>query len=204
MKKTLIIIFAVIIAISAAASVIAYFALPGAGPSNLNLTVVEAPDQSAPQWPPAVYDPSENWINPPDGANIAEGKPAVSGEHTEVYSPENVTDGSLTSYWESNGYPGEVTINLEAMYTIQTVCVRLNPSSLWEARSQAFEVHISGDGVNFTEIVPNDMHDFDPITGNIVRVDFEPVSAQYVRFIFTRNTASRTNGAQAAELMVFE
>lgn len=50
----------------------------------------------------------------------------------------------------------------------------------------------------------NEKYEFNPDTGNIVRVDFPPVEAAYVKLIFTSNSSTRTAGAQAAEILVFE
>ena len=63
---------------------------------------------------------------------------------------------------------------------------------------------VSTDGNSFTEVVEDTKYNFDPDTGNMVRADFSPVQAAYVRLVFSSNSASRTGGAQAAEIMVFE
>ena len=226
-NKVLISFFCAIIALSAALSLIMLLsgstaadapdvtsaadasgdAVPGAedaSPSVPGLTVVKAPDQTKAERPSAFPDPADAWIKLPDGTNLAEGKPVRSGEVTEVYAAVNVVDGNTSTYWESKGYPGVVTIDLQASYNVQTVGVRLNPAPLWEPRKQTFEILVSMDGENFDVAVPETLYEFDPDTGNLVRVDFSPVAAQYVRLNFTANTAGRTNGAQAAEIVVYE
>ena len=201
MKKRLTILFSAVIVISLVLSVIAFTMAPEQ--PDINLTIVRTPDQTESQWPDAIPDPMAHMIALPDGTNLAEGRPVAASSFTDVYIPSNAVDGVATSYWESQGLPADFTIELDGTHTIETVAVRLNPSLVWEARSQAFEIFVSDDGENFTSIMPNQMHDFDPATGNTVRVDFAPVSARFVRLNFTANTAARTEGAQAAEIMVW-
>jgi len=207
MKKKLTIIFIALIIISIIVSAVA-FALKLSGDDeqqqNGNVTIVGAPEQDAPEWPPTIPDPRDFMVQLPDSPNIAESRPVTASSHTDIYTAANAVDGEPTSYWESEGFPAEFTIELDGEHTIQTVAVSLNPSSLWESRTQAFEIQVSDDGVNFTTAVAEERYEFDPLTGNTVRVDFAPTSAQYVKLVFTYNSASRTQGAQAAEIMVFE
>ena len=121
-----------------------------------------------------------------------------------MYVATNVNDGKTDTYWESKGFPAEMTIELDGTHTISVVAVRLNPSAIWEKRTQEIAVLASADGANFTEIAAATKYDFDPATGNRIRIDFDPVSTAYVRVVFTLNTSSRTGGAQAAEIEVYE
>ena len=206
MNNILIIIFSAIILISLAIAGVAYFSYTEeyVEPLTVKLIRVEAPEQTEAEWPESIHDPSLYWIDPPEGVNLAEGKQAkAEGGYTEVYAPMNATDGIVTSYWESAGFPGIITVDLEDTHTIQTLCIRLNPSALWEARSQEIEVLVSTDGNDFVTVVQNEMYGFDPDTGNIVIIDLEPVSARFVRLIISSSTANRTRGAQIAELMIF-
>jgi hypothetical protein len=214
LNTILIIIFTVLIVASAVIVVLALLVEPETPdpiireiivPPTSGITVVSTPEQTVPTRPEGFPDPEENWIKLPEGPNVAEGKTVVMvGEHQEVYEVSNVLDGDLTSYWESRGLPATITINLESAYTIQTVAVRLNPAPIWEPRNQTFEVRVSADGNNFTVVSPLQRHDFDPDTGNIVRIDFEAVSARYVQFEFTAKSSGRSAGAQASEIQIFE
>jgi hypothetical protein len=38
----------------------------------------------------------------------------------------------------------------------------------------------------------------------MVRIDFSAVQASYVKLIFSLNSSARSNGAQAAEILIFE
>lgn len=175
----------------------------GLGESDTIITLVKAPEQTQPERPPCFPDPSEQYVPLPDTENLAQGQPVESGEHTDVYVVANVNDGQTDTYWESKGFPAELTVDLGEAHAVTTVAVCLNPSSVWEARKQEFAVLVSADGEDFAEVAPKTIYDFDPATGNRVRVDLEPVQARYVRLVFTLNSASRTGGAQAAEVCVY-
>ena len=120
-----------------------------------------------------------------------------------MYVNSNVNDGKTDTYWESKGFPAEMVIELGETHALTTVAVCLNPSSIWEPRIQEIAVWVSADGENFTEAAAADKYQFDPATGNRIRIDFEPVQAAYVKVVFTLNSSSRTGGAQAAEICVY-
>ena len=167
------------------------------------ITIVPAPDQTHAERPPCFPDPADNYVPLPETENYALGKPVFSGAHADVYVSKNVNDGKTDTYWESRGWPAEMAIDLQGEYTVSTVAVCLNPSSIWEPRIQEIAVQVSTDGKNYTEVAAPDKHQFDPETGNRIRIDFDPVQAAFVKLIFTMSTASRTMGAQAAEICVY-
>ena len=111
MNKLLTIIFSALIVLSLLLGAGAFFGLfqPKGEPG---LTIVTAPDQTKAQRPPCFPDPEANYIPMPETENFAEGKPVSSGEHTDVYMIENVNDGKTDTYWESKGFPAEVTVDL--------------------------------------------------------------------------------------------
>lgn len=202
MGKKLIPVFCTVIVLSLAVSALSLFGVFGGGDSGV--TVVKAPAQTEAELPDCIPDPKANWAELPEGTNLAEGRPVSAGEITDVYTANNVNDGDVTTYWESKGFPAEITFTLDGTHTISTAVVCLNPSAIWEARTQGFSILVSTDGSSFTEVAADAKYDFSPDTGNMVRVDFSPVQAAYVRLVFSTNSASRTGGAQAAEIMVFE
>ena len=203
MKQKLSIACIAIIALSLIVIVCAYLGLFGGG-GTPGLTVVKAPEQTVAQRPSCFPDPTANYIPLPETTNLAEGKPISSGEHTDVYVNTNVNDGKTDTYWESKGFPAEMVIDLGGSHSISTVAVLLNPSAVWEARTQEIAVMVSTDGENFTEVAAATKYDFDPNTGNRIRIDFDSVKANYVKVVFTMNSSSRTGGAQAAEIAVYE
>ncbi|HWR18632.1 MAG TPA: discoidin domain-containing protein [Clostridia bacterium] len=209
MSKKLIIIFCAVIAVSIISAALAFFLPPGvlgtAGETSVpGLTIVKAPAQSEVSRPEGFPDPEANWIKLPEGTNLAEGKTVSAGEVTEVYAAANAVDGETGTYWESKGVPAEINIDLAGTYTVQTVAVRLNPAPIWEARTQNISVLISTDGESFTPAVPDTNYEFNPDSGNMVRIDFNAVQASYVKLIFSLNSSGRSNGAQAAEILIFE
>ncbi len=167
------------------------------------VTAIAAPEQPAAQRPPCFPDPADDYIPLPDTENYALNKPVRSGAHTDVYVDKNVNDGKTDTYWESKGFPAEITFDLQGSCTVSTVAVCLNPSSIWEPRIQEIAVEVSADGETFTQVSAPDKYQFDAATGNRVRIDFTPTQAAFVKVVFTLNTSSRTGGAQAAEICVY-
>ena len=167
------------------------------------VTIVPAPEQTKAERPACFPDPTANYIPLPETENYALNKKIQSGAHTDVYVNKNVNDGKTDTYWESKGWPAEMMIDLAAAYEVKTVAVCLNPSSIWEPRIQEIAVWVSLDGENYTEVAPATKYQFDPATGNRIRIDFDPVQAAFVKVIFTMSSASRTGGAQAAEICVY-
>ena len=167
------------------------------------VTVVAAPEQTEAQRPPCFPDPSDNYIPLPDTENLALGKPVLSGAHADVYVAKNVNDGKTDTYWESKGFPTEMLIDLQGTFPVSTVTVSLNPSSIWEPRIQEIAVQISLDGETYTEASAATKYEFDAATGNRIRIDFAPLEAAFVKVLFTMNSSSRSQGAQAAEIGVY-
>ena len=197
MKRMLLLLLAAALAISCCA-------LAEEPDPETIVTRITAPDQTRAERPPCFPDPADDYIPLPETENLAEGKPVVSGAHTDVYVDRNVNDGKTDTYWESKGFPAEITFDLGEIHRVSTVAVLLNPSSIWEPRTQEIAVWLSADGEQFAEAAPAAKYDFDAATGNRIRIDFEPAEASFVRLVFTLNTSSRTGGAQAAEICVYE
>ena len=168
------------------------------------VTIVSSPAQTKAERPACFPDPAEQYIALPETENLALNRPVQSGAHTDVYVSQNVNDGKTDTYWESKGFPAEMTVELDGTHRVSTVAVCLNPSAIWEARIQEIAVLVSTDGEQFTEAAAAAQYQFDPATGNRIRIDFDAVDASYVRVVFTLNSASRTGGAQAAEICVYE
>ena len=187
-------------------TLLAAAALPGlcaAEEIETVVRIVPAPDQTQAERPPCFPDPADDFIPLPETENLAEGKPAETGAHTDVYVGKNINDGKTDTYWESKGFPAEMAIDLQGVYACSTVAVCLNPSSIWEPRIQEIAVQVSLDGESYTEVSAAAKYEFDAATGNRIRIDFETVEAAFVKVVFTMNSSSRTGGAQAAEICVY-
>jgi len=168
------------------------------------VTVIAAPEQTKAERPACFPDPAANYIPLPETENLAQGKRVTAaGTHTDVYVLSNINDGKTDTYWESKGFPAEVTFDLGGTYSISVVAVCLNPSSIWEPRKQEISVQVSMDGETFSEVTAPELYQFDAETGNRIRIDFDAVQAAFVRIIISKNTASRTGGAQAAEICIY-
>ena len=176
-----------------------------AGDEDMVVTVVTAPEQTKAERPPCFPDPADQYIMLPETENIAQGKPIEASLHNDVYVSANLNDGNTNTYWESKGFPAELTVDLQGTYTISTAAFCLNTSAIWEPRTQEITVLVSTDGENFTEVLPAAAYTFDAETGNRVRIDFEPVQATHVRVIITSNTAApaHAKGAQLAEICIY-
>ena len=169
------------------------------------VTIVTAPEQTQAERPHCFPDPADKFIRLPETENYALGKPVQASAHNDVYVSRNLNDGKVETYWESKGFPAEVTVDLEGTFTITAAAFCLNPSAIWEPRTQEITVLASQDGETFTEVFPAAACAFDAETGNRVLIGFAPTEAAFVRIIITSNTAypSHSGGAQIAEICIY-
>ncbi len=170
-----------------------------------NVQIIENNDSLTAQAHPDFI--VETVIPPvPEGSNVALGKKVTSNGNTVPYVPARTVDGKTNGgfYWEGkkDQYPNLITIDLKETYTLNTVRVCLSPEAVWMARSQEFSVLISDDGENFMELIPSQAYKFDPKTGNLADIQFEPETAgRFVQLSFTSNSGG--NAAQAAEIEIY-
>jgi len=140
-------------------------------------------------------------------ASLSFQKSVTATPHEDVYDAHNITDGNRMTYYESERgtWPAEVTIDLAGTYDITYISLHLPPLMLWEPREQEIEVQISTDGTNFETIVEPTYYDFNPMEGNVAEITLdEAVNTQYVRFVFTANTAPGNVHAQISQINIFE
>lgn len=170
--------------------------------SDDNLTVVTAPDQEEAQINEAFT--VEEYVPPVmEGTNVAIGATVTASGFNDVYEAALCNDGARDTYWEGAPDVSENTVTLELAesHNIHTVVLALNPAVIWAKRTQTLSISISDDGENFTDIVASADYQFDPKTGNQVVIDFDEVSAKYVRVSVTKNTGAV--GGQIAEFEVY-
>ncbi|MGV9454604.1 CARDB domain-containing protein [Streptomyces sp. NPDC003635] len=138
---------------------------------------------------------------PPQGTNLARNKPIEATSSTQNYVATNANDDSLTTYWESAGFPANLTVKLGADADIEAVAVKLNPDQIWAARKQSLEVLGRAQGASaFTTLKARAEYTFSPSSGqNSVVI---PVTGRVadVRLAFHSNTGAP--GAQVAEFQV--
>lgn len=140
-------------------------------------------------------------VDPPEGNNIAAGKPISASSNTQAYIAANANDDDLNTYWEANGNPGTLTVDLGANHDITSIVLKLNPSSQWGARTQTIQV--LGQDQNessFHSLVPSQSYAFHPATGNTVTIPVT-ATARQVRLNITANSGAP--GGQIAEFQVY-
>jgi len=141
----------------------------------------------------------------PDGSNLALDGEVEASSFNQSFTPRKAIDGNAdgASYWEAEGdsYPNEIVLDLLELSSIHAIKVRLNPAYIWGKRTQTFEVQVSVDGESYDILEEETIYTFDPDYGNEVLLEFEAISVQYIKLIFTDNTGA--NGAQVAELEVY-
>lgn len=143
-------------------------------------------------------DPGEE---PGDGTNLAAGKPIEASSATFNYVAANANDDNINTYWEGNGHPSTLTVDLGANANLSSVVIKLNPSSIWGTRTQTIQVLGREQGsATFTNLVSEAKYTFNPATKNTVKI---PVSgtASSVQLRFTANSGAP--GGQVAEFQVF-
>ncbi len=169
-----------------------------------NVTVVSAPEQSAPMEHEAFI--KKEYISVlPEGENIALKGKIEASSFADVYVPNKAIDGKTAgpSYWEggADNYPNILTLRLEEASAVHAIRVALCPQKIWGKRTQEFSVEISSDGENYRELIPLAAYEFDPARGNEVILEFEEIEAEYIELKFNSNTGGA--GAQVAELEVY-
>jgi hypothetical protein len=137
---------------------------------------------------------------PTGGTNLAVGKPITESGHIHTFVATNANDNNVGTYWESNGFPGTLTVQLGANASINAVVLRLNPDPAWGTRTQTLQVlgrEQSASG--FSNLVSSQTYTFNPASSNTVTI---PVTANVadVQLRFTANSGAP--GGQVAEFQV--
>ncbi|MFE0648604.1 CARDB domain-containing protein [Streptomyces sp. NPDC059534] len=150
-----------------------------------------------------VYGESDGGpVDPPaGGTDLARGKPIEATSTTQNYVAAHANDGDATTYWESAGFPADLTVRLGADADLGAVVVKLNPDQAWGPRTQSFQILGRPQGATaFTTLKARADYAFSPSSGgNSVVV---PVTGRYadLRLAFSSNTGAP--GAQVAEVQV--
>jgi hypothetical protein len=147
-------------------------------------------------------------------ASLAFGKTPYASPYEDVYNPEKMTDGDVTTYFESkkNLWPGWVVVDMGEVYGVRIINLHLPPLSSWPNRIQTIEIKYSAsaetsiDSENWISLFdgPAD-YLFDGSKGNMVSITLdEAVDMRSILFIVTANTAPGGYGAQFSEISVYE
>ncbi|MFD8111732.1 CARDB domain-containing protein [Streptomyces microflavus] len=133
--------------------------------------------------------------------DLARGKSVTASGSHGGFPVVNANDGQVNTYWESNGYPSNLTVKLGADADLQSVVIKLNPDPIWGTRTQDFQVlGRTQSGTAFTSLKARAGYVFNPATNqNTVTV---PVSGRVadLQLQFFSNTGAP--GAQVAEIQV--
>ncbi|MFD9504230.1 discoidin domain-containing protein [Streptomyces sp. NPDC060035] len=135
-------------------------------------------------------------------SNLAVSKPITASSVIHTFVAANANDNSLTTYWEGAGgsYPNTLTVKLGSNADTESVVVKLNPDSIWGARTQNIEVlGREQNATSFTSLAAARNYAFDPVTGNTVTIAVTARVAD-VQLKFTSNTGS--GAGQVAEFQV--
>ncbi|WP_405107124.1 discoidin domain-containing protein [Micromonospora sp. NBC_01405] len=134
------------------------------------------------------------------GTNLAVGKPITASSYVHTFVATNANDNNAATYWESNGQPGTLTVQLGANAGVSSVVLRLNPDSSWGPRTQTVQVLGREQSASaFTSLVGPASYPFNPASGNTVTIPVSATAAD-VRLTFTANSGAP--GGQVAEFQV--
>jgi hypothetical protein len=143
-------------------------------------------------------DPSDP---PPQGTNLARNKPIEASSTTQNYVARHANDDNTATYWESAGFPADLTVKLGADADLTAVVVGLDPDQVWGPRTQSIQVLGRAQSASaFTSLTARADYAFSPYAGrNTVTI---PVTGRYadIRLTFFSNTGAP--GAQVAEVRV--
>lgn len=127
-----------------------------------------------------------------------------SSEYNDVYVADYLTDGNENTYWEAKDTDAYFVLDMGQERKIYYINLHLPPLLTWEPREQMIEILTSTDGVNFTTAVEATKYLFDPQMGNINSLSFEvPVTARYVKLVWSSNTSLGGYGAQLSEIYIY-
>ncbi|MBB6731581.1 carbohydrate-binding protein [Cohnella zeiphila] len=132
--------------------------------------------------------------------NLAVGKPITASSSTFTYVAANANDNDTSTYWESSGYPGTLTVDLGANASVTSVVLKLNPASEWATRTQTLQVlgH-DQNATTFTNLVSSATYTFNPSSQNTVTIPVN-ATASSVQLRFTANSGAP--GGQVAEFQI--
>lgn len=103
---------------------------------------------------------------PVTGTNLARNKPIEATSTAQNYAAANANDDNTSTYWESAGFPGALTVKLGSDADIEAVVVKLNPDAVWGPRTQSLEVLGRASGATgFTTLKARADHVFSPTAG---------------------------------------
>lgn len=110
---------------------------------------------------------------------------------------ESPVDGNTDTYWQSDGFPGELNVDLGQVRTIDTLVLRLRNKDTWANRTQRLEVTGSADGEDYSVLVAQADYEFITAEGNYLTFRVA-ANVRYLRVTIYSNTEH--GGAQLSEI----
>jgi len=147
-------------------------------------------------------------------ASLTFGKTPYASQYEDVYNPEKLTDGDISTYFESQKgvWPGWVAIDMGETYSVRIINLHLPPLSSWPDRTQRIEIKYSlsaETNINSANWItlfdgPQD-YLFDSSEGNMISITLpEAIEMRSIILIVTANDAPGGYGAQFSEISVYE
>lgn len=147
-------------------------------------------------------------------ASLTYGKTPYASPYEDVYNPEKLTDGDITTYFESRKgvWPGWLVVDLGEVYDVRIFNLHLPPLSSWPPRTQTIEIKYATTAetnINSSNWIslfegPRD-YLFDNATGNMVSITLdESIPMRSIILIVTANTAPGGYGSQFSEISIYE
>lgn len=147
-------------------------------------------------------------------ASLTYGKTPYASAYEDVYNPEKLTDGDVTTYFESkkNVWPGWIVVDMGDVYEVRIINLHLPPLSSWPDRTQTIEIKYSSelettyDSAGWQTLLGGAQdYLFSGANGNMVSITLpESVSMRSIILIVTVNTAPGGYGAQFSEISIYE
>ena len=180
-------------------------AIPTATPVSTP-TPTTAPTSTPVPTPTATVTPTPTTTPVPTataspGGNIAIGKALTASSNTQSFVAGNANDNNTATYWEGNGNPSMLTLDLGANHNITSIVLKLNPAADWGTRTQNIQVLGHNQSTTtFSNLVSAGAYTFNPSSGNTVTI---PVTATVKRLQLNITSNSGAPAGQIAEFQVY-
>lgn len=111
---------------------------------------------------------------------------------------EDAIDGDRSTYWQGNNQTATLSLDLQAVYTLNHFIVRLPNSGNWGTRTQTVTVTGSVDGQTYTPVLEGEQQwQFVQNVGDCIVILDTPVNVRYLQLAFSNNTGA--TGPQVGE-----
>ncbi|PIB34442.1 hypothetical protein BFP72_02905 [Reichenbachiella sp. 5M10] len=136
---------------------------------------------------------------PSTNTNLAESKP-ISGTGTADGSNivENLVDGSTTTRWSVSGFPQTATIDLGAIYSLESTEV-----TCYNDRAYQYTVSVSTDGSNYSQVVDRSSNSTPGTDSSPIIDNFSAVNGRYIQVTVTGAEVYTGSWVSLTEFRIF-